>query len=71
MFSKVFGTGECNDEDLAQAVSELESSGSIDYAKQRAMNYHSLAHRCLNALDDSPALAILRELTDFQLTRIN
>ena len=71
MFSKVFGTGECNDEDLAQAVSELESSGSIDYAKQRAMNYHSLAHSCLNALDDSPALSILRELTDFQLTRIN
>tara|TARA_B100000959_G_scaffold58648_3_gene61447 strand:+ start:4328 stop:6025 length:1698 start_codon:yes stop_codon:yes gene_type:complete len=71
MFSKVFGTGECNDEDLAEAVSELESSGSIDYAKQRAMNYHSLAHSCLNALDDSPALSILRELTDFQLTRIN
>ena len=71
MFTKVFGAGECSDEDLAQAVSELESSGSIDYAKQRAMNYHSLAHSCLNALDDSPALSILRELTDFQLTRIN
>jgi len=71
MFTKVFGAGECSDEDLAQAVSELESSGSIDYAKQRAMNYHSLAHSCLDALDDSPALSILRELTDFQLTRIN
>ena len=71
MFSKVFGTGECNDEDLAQAVSELESSGSIDYAKQRAMNYHSLAHSCLDALDKTPAFSILRELTDFQLTRIN
>ena len=71
MFSKVFGTGECNDEDLAQAVSELESSGSIDYAKQRAMNYHSLAHSCLDALDKTPAGSILRELTDFQLTRIN
>ena len=71
MFTKVFGAGECSDEDLAQAVSELESSGSIDYAKQRAMNYHSLAHSCLDVLNDSPALSILRELTDFQLTRIN
>ena len=71
MFTKVFGAGECSDEDLAQAVSELESSGSIDYAKQRAMNYHSLAHRHLDVLNDSPALSILRELTDFQLTRIN
>ena len=71
MFTKVFGAGECSDGDLAQAVSELESSGSIDYAKQRAMNYHSLAHRHLDVLNDSPALSILRELTDFQLTRIN
>ena len=71
MFTKVFGAGECSDENLAQAVSELESSGSIDYAKQRAMNYHSLAHSCLDKLEDSPALSILRELTDFQLIRIN
>jgi len=71
MFTKVFGVGECGDEELAQAVSELESCGSIDYAKQRAMHFHSLAHGCLDTLDESPALSILRELTDFQLTRIN
>jgi len=71
MFAKVFGAGECSDEDLAQAVSELESSGSIAYAKQRAMHFHSLAHGYLDTLDDSPALSILRELTDFQLIRIN
>jgi len=71
MFTKVFGAGECSDEYLAQAVSELESSGSIDYAKQRAMHHHELAHSCLDKLDDSPALYVLRELTDFQLIRIN
>ena len=71
MFSKVFGTGECNDEDLAQAVGELHSCGSIDYAKECAMHHHSLAHKCLDELVDSPAVSVLRELTDFQLIRIN
>jgi geranylgeranyl diphosphate synthase type I len=71
MFTKVFGAGECSDEDLTTAVGELHSSGSIDYAKERAMHHHSLAHSCLDKLENSPALSILRELTDFQLIRIN
>ena len=71
MFSKVFGTGECSDDDLAQAVVELHACGSIDYAKERAMHPHSLAHKCLDELVDSPAVSVLRELTDFQLIRIN
>ncbi len=71
MFSKVFGTGECSDDDLAQAVVELHACGSIDYAKERAMHHHSLAHKCLDELVDSPAVSVLRELTDFQLIRIN
>jgi len=71
MFTKVFGAGECSDEDLTKAVGELHSSGSIDYAKERAMHHHSLAHSCLDKLENSPALSILRELTDFQLIRIN
>jgi geranylgeranyl diphosphate synthase type I len=71
MFSKVFGTGECSDDDLAQAVVELHACGSIDYAKERAMHHHSLAHKCLDELVDSSAVSVLRELTDFQLIRIN
>ena len=35
------------------------------------MHHHSLAHECLNRLNESPALSILRELTDFQLIRIS
>jgi len=71
MFTKVFGAGDCSEEDLAEAVEELHSSGSIDYAKERAMHHHSLAHSCLDELEEGPALAVLRELTDFQLIRIN
>ena len=70
-FNQVFGSGQCSEESLSGAVSELESSGSIEYAKNRAMYHHSIAHECLDRLEDSPALSVLRELTDFQLIRIS
>ena len=70
-FNEVFGSGECSEEDLSRAVSELEASGSISYAKNRAMHHHSLAHECLDKLEESPSLSVLRELTDFQLIRIS
>jgi geranylgeranyl diphosphate synthase type I len=70
-FSKVYGKGECSDVDLKAAVDELRNNGSIDYAMDRAMKYHSEAHQILNGLEQSPALEVLRQLTDMQLTRIN
>ena len=70
-FSKVYGKGECSDADLKAAVDELRNNGSIDYAMDRAMKYHSEAHQILNGLEQSPALEVLRQLTDMQLTRIN
>lgn len=70
-FDIVFGSGDCDEETLAKAVSELENSGSIDYARSRAMHHHSVAHGCLGRLPKSPAVEILKELTDFQLIRIS
>ena len=70
-FSKVYGQGECSDEDLERAVEELRNNGSIDYAMDRAMRYHSEAHKILDGLVPSPVLEVLRQLTDMQLTRIN
>jgi len=70
-FTKVFGTGECSEEDLSMAVKELEESGAINYAKNRAMEHHRIAHSCLDKLEQTGAVDILRELTDFQLIRIN
>ena len=70
-FRMAFGAGNCTDEELVAAVQELHNSGSIQYAKDRAMHHHSLAHECLDKLPDSPAVSVLRELTDFQLIRIN
>jgi geranylgeranyl diphosphate synthase type I len=70
-FNKVFGQGDCDAGDLAAAVEELRESGSIDYAKRRAMEHHALAHRCLDELEESEAVKVLRELTDYQLVRTN
>ncbi len=70
-FTEAYGSGECSEDVLSNAVKELHDSGSIGYAKERAMHHHSMAHQCLDDIEDSPALDILRELTDFQLIRIN
>ena len=70
-FTEAYGSGGCSEDVLSNAVKELHDSGSIGYAKERAMHHHSMAHQCLDDIEDSPALDILRELTDFQLIRIN
>ncbi len=71
IFNKIYGTGECSNDELSLAVKELEDSGSIEYAKERAMHHHKIAHRCLDELEQTEYVDVLRELTDFQLVRIN
>ncbi|MFQ3344542.1 MAG: geranylgeranyl diphosphate synthase type I, partial [Candidatus Thalassarchaeaceae archaeon] len=70
-FKKVFGHGSCHDTELLEAVKDLRKSGSIEYARKKAMHHHSIAHECLDKLIQSPQVDILRELTDYQLIRIN
>ena len=70
-FNNVFGNGPCSEEELDAAINDLYNSGSIEYAKKRAMYHHSIAHDCLNYLKNCPEVDVLRELTDFQLIRIN
>tara|TARA_B100000029_G_scaffold120174_2_gene113597 strand:+ start:134 stop:1822 length:1689 start_codon:yes stop_codon:yes gene_type:complete len=70
-FRRLFGTEKDPDEELAIAVEELRDNGSIRYALDRAMEHHSIAHDCLDSLPDSPAVELLRDMTDFQLVRIN
>ena len=70
-FMEVYGSGECDSDLLAEAVQELYDNGSIEYARDRAMFHHSKAHSCLDILEDSHSVKILREMTDYQLVRIN
>jgi len=70
-FERVFGSGDPDGDSLSKAVLELGRTGSIEYARSRAMHHHSLAHNCLDNLPSTQAVEILRELTDFQLIRIS
>ena len=70
-FHKLFGTESTDTSELAIAVQELNDNGSIQYALDRAMEHHRIAHGCLDKLEQTPAVDLLRDMTDFQLVRIN
>ena len=72
-FYEVFGSGieETDRVVLDSVVSELEQSGSIQYAHDKAMGFHAAAHKCLDELPDTPGMQVLRDLTDFQMVRIS
>tara|TARA_Y100001936_G_scaffold27612_1_gene25906 strand:- start:11070 stop:12758 length:1689 start_codon:yes stop_codon:yes gene_type:complete len=70
-FHKLFGTETTDTSELAVAVQELNDNGSIQYALDRAMEHHRIAHGCLDKLEQTPAVDLLRDMTDFQLVRIN
>jgi geranylgeranyl diphosphate synthase type I len=66
------GKGEnASAEAIEAALAALGNLGSIDYAKQRAIEYHAKAHACLDRVPQGPSMRALRELTDFQLNRIS
>ena len=68
----VLGKGEAaTPEMIQQGVESLSQLGSIEYARNKANQYHKNAHACLDRLPDSPAMLALRELTDLQLKRLN
>ena len=70
-FHKLFGTESTDTSELDIAVQELNDNGSIQYALDRAMEHHRIAHGCLDKLEQTPAVDLLRDMTDFQLVRIN
>jgi len=68
----VLGMGEeASSEMIEQGIESLSQLGSIDYARDKANQYHEKAHACLDRLPDGPAMLALRELTDLQLKRLS
>ena len=63
--------GSVSSDEITDAIVALNELGSIEYARAKAMEYHKMAHECLEGLDESSALDALRELTDLQLTRLS
>ena len=70
-FLAAYNKGDECPKDIRDAAHQaLHDLGSIAYAKQRAIDYHSAAHAILDKLPDRPGLEVLRELTDLQLKRM-
>ena len=66
----VFGKKDATAKDIQEAISLLEKSGSIKYARSRAEEMVEKGKRALQVLPDSRARATLLELADFMIRRI-
>jgi geranylgeranyl diphosphate synthase type I len=65
----IFGRKDATAEDVENALAALESSGSIDYARSRAVELVERGKRALCILPDSPAKMLLLSLADYMISR--
>jgi geranylgeranyl diphosphate synthase type I len=66
---KVFGKKDATPEQIQEAISILEKSGSIEYARSRAEEMVARGKKALQVLPDSKAKATLLELADYMVKR--
>ncbi len=65
----VFGKKDATPEEIEEALSILEKSGSIGYARVRAVELVEEGKRALDVLPDTPAKAFLQKLADYMISR--
>jgi geranylgeranyl diphosphate synthase type I len=65
----VFGRKDASPEEIEKALSILEKSGSIGYARSRAVELVEKGKRALDVLPNTPARAFLLELADYMISR--
>ena len=65
----VFGRKDATPEQIEKAISVLEKSGSIEYARSRSVEMVAKGKRALDILPESPAKALLLELADYMIRR--
>jgi len=58
------------EEGLPQLLSMLERYGSIEYARQRALEFSKQASHCLDGLPESEATTMLQQLPGFVIDRV-
>ncbi len=65
----VFGKKNAGPEEIEKALEILEKSGSIDYARSKAVELVEKGKRALNVLPDSIAKSLLLSLADYMIRR--
>ncbi len=66
---KAFGRKDADPEEIDLALKALEESGSIDYARSRAVDLVETGKRALDVLPDSKAKSLLLDLADYMISR--
>lgn len=65
----VFGSKDATFEQIERAITVLEKSGSIEYARSRAWEMVESGKKALDVLPDSPAKVMLHDLADYMIRR--
>lgn len=65
----VFGKKDATPDEIGRALEVLEKSGSIDYARSKAVELVEKGKRSLDVLPDSPAKSLLLKLADYMIRR--
>ena len=60
-----------SEQQVATAISALDELGSMTFARNIAEQHHKAAHEALSEFPLESDLSILRQLTDYQLTRLS
>ncbi len=66
---EIFGKRNATGQEIEAALKTLRASGSIDYARKKAVNLVSEGKEALAVLPDSDAKSLLLELADYMISR--
>ncbi len=69
VLTDALGNAKATDEQVKAAVQLLEDIGSIEYARQFALDYAKRAKDLLSCLKDSEEKEMLREMVDYAVGR--
>jgi len=69
LLEEVFGNKNASDEDIKRIFTLFKEMGSMDYARNTAINYNKKAKDALEPLGDSKAKDILKRLADYSIQR--
>ncbi len=69
ILNEFFGNTNASDEDIKRVFEVYKDTGSIEYARNTALQYIQNAKEALNPLRDSEAKEILKDLADYSIKR--
>ncbi len=71
IFEKIFGNINATDEEIKKVYDLFKKTGSIEYAKEKSIEYCEKAKKVIEILPDSDAKKILLKLAEYSIKREN